>query len=822
MKIMISGGGTGGHIYPALTIADELKKIIPDAEIIYVGTAVGLEKDIVPRYGYDMRYIEVAGFRRSLSFDTFKSFYLLYKGLKQAKELIALEKPDLVIGTGGYVCGPIVYQAAKAGIVTCIQEQNAMPGVTNKILSRYVNRIFLGYEAARKYFPGKANVAYTGNPIRREIVNVDRAAAYDELRLNPNMKTILVFGGSRGARSINKAMVGVELALSGREDVQILHATGEANYTEHMKALGAKGGVGNNIHVVPYLHNMPSAQAVADFTVCRAGAIGLAEIAAKGIPAILIPFPFATANHQEFNARAVEEKGAAKVILDKDVTSAVLFEKIEFLLLNPDELAKMRSAALNFSSLGAGENIARQALGVWAMHNKNLHFVGVGGAGMSAIASVFLAKGIKVQGSDVNKSEIVDRLISQGANIAVGHAAENIENADALILSTAIRSTNPEVMAAKAKGLPALHRSDALSWLVNDGDGVTVAGAHGKTTTTSMLACIAQKANLGATSLIGGDVVQLGGNAVTGKGNWVIAEADESDGSFLKFHPQIAVVTNIEGDHLDHYGSMENLCAAFKQYLHNLKPGGLAVLCADNPNTAKLAELVNVPVVTYGIENGDYTAKEIVYKGKETTYKLYCDNEFVADVKLIVPGRHNVENSVGAFAVAKSMGIDEKIILEALADFHGAKRRFETKALVNDIWFVDDYAHHPTEIKAVLKAAKQTGSKRIVGCFQPHRYTRTKLLLEEFKHAFDDCDILAVTDVYAASEDPIEGGTSDVLVNAIKEATGKEVVYTPSFDEAFDYLKEIIQPGDLVMSIGAGRADLIIERLAKEEERKHG
>lgn len=822
MKIMISGGGTGGHIYPALTIADELKKIIPDAEIIYVGTAVGLEKDIVPRYGYDMRYIEVAGFRRSLSFDTFKSFYLLYKGLKQAKELIALEKPDLVIGTGGYVCGPIVYQAAKAGIVTCIQEQNAMPGVTNKILSRYVNRIFLGYEAARKYFPGKADIVYTGNPVRREIVNEDKAASYEELHLNPNMKTILVFGGSRGAKSINKAMVGVELKLSGRTDVQILHATGEANYTDHIKALGARGGVKDNIHVVPYLHNMPAAQAVADFTICRAGAIGLAEIAAKGIPAILIPFPFATANHQEFNARAVEEKGAAKVILDKDINSTVLLDEIDFLLENPEELEKMRRAAQNLSSISAGENIARQALGVWAMAKNNLHFVGVGGAGMSAIASVFLEKGIKVQGSDVNKSEIVDRLISQGAKIAVGHDAKNIEGASALVLSTAIRNTNPEVVAAKEKGLPVLHRSDALSWLINDGDGVTVAGAHGKTTTTSMLACIAQKADLGATSLIGGDVVQLGGNAVTGKGKYVIAEADESDGSFLKFHPQIAVVTNIEGDHLDHYGSMENLCAAFKQYLNNVKPGGFAVLCADNENAVKLADAAGVPVVTYGIENGDYTAREIEYKGKETNYKLYCDEEFVADVKLVVPGRHNVENSVGAFAVAKSMGVDEKIILEALADFHGAKRRFETKALVNDIWFVDDYAHHPTEIKAVLKAARQTGAKRIVVCFQPHRYSRTKLLLEDFKHAFDDCDVLAITDVYAASEDPVEGGTSDVLVNAIREATGKDVTYTPSFDEAFNYLKEIILPGDLVMSIGAGRADLIIDRLAKEEERKHG
>lgn len=816
MKILISGGGTGGHIYPALTIADEIKNIIPDAEIIFVGTVTGLERDIVPRYGYEMRFVEVAGFKRSLSFDTLHSVYLLYKGLKQAKKLIKIEKPDLVIGTGGYVCGPIVYQAAKAGIPTCIQEQNAMPGITNKILAHYVDKIFLGYEEGKKYFQTHSQIVDSGNPIRKEILQYTRLSGIEELRLNDGMKTILVFGGSRGARSINNEMVDIELALSGKDNVQVLHATGEANYTEHMKALGARGGVKDNIHIVPYLHNMPAALSVADLVICRAGAIGLAEITAKGIPSILIPFPFATANHQEFNARVLEDKGAAKVILDKELDSKKLFDEVENLINDSEKLQNMRVAAVSMGKPIAGENIARQALGVWALNSKKPHFVGIGGAGMSAIASVLLSKGIKVSGSDSNNSNIVERLTKEGAKITVGHDAKNVADADYLVLSSAIKQNNPEVIAAKEKKIPVLHRSDVLSWIINDSVGVTVAGAHGKTTTTAMLAFIAKHADIGATALVGGDVEQLGGNAISGTGKYVIAEADESDGSFLKFDPGIAVVTNIEDDHLDYYGNVENIYLAFKQYINNVKSGGMAVLCADNPKLSKLVKEISIPVVTYGIDNGDYTAKNIRYEKNGTKYDLYVGNNFLTEVNLIVPGIHNVQNSIGAFVTATIMGIERNKILDALAMFTGAKRRFETKAKVNDIWFVDDYAHHPTEIKAVLKAAKQTGSKRIVVCFQPHRYTRTKLLLQEFIHAFDDCDILAVTDVYAASEDVLEGGTSDVLVDAIKKGTGMNVKYTPSYDDAFQYLKDVIRPGDLVMSIGAGRADLVIEHLIKE------
>ena len=362
MKVILSGGGTGGHIYPALTIADQIKKLRPEAEISFVGTKQGLEKDIIPRYGYPLKFIEVAGFKRSLSLDTLRSVGKLFEGLYDAWQIIKRERPNLVIGTGGYVCGLIVFMAALHGIPCCIQEQNAMPGVTNKILSRYVRKVFLGYKEAGKYFPGKAELVYTGNPIRTEILEHERLAALKELGLDPQKKTVLVSGGSRGARSSNTAMLEAELALSDRQEVQVLHATGDVNYEKYMAEIAKRGGVGKNIIIKPYLHNMPVALAAADLAVFRAGAIGLAELMAKGVPSVLIPYPYATANHQEFNARAVEAKGAARVILDKELNGERILEAIEHLLLHAKELEKMQAAAKSLGKPQAAETIAKEAL----------------------------------------------------------------------------------------------------------------------------------------------------------------------------------------------------------------------------------------------------------------------------------------------------------------------------------------------------------------------------------------------------------------------------------------------------------------------------
>jgi UDP-N-acetylglucosamine--N-acetylmuramyl-(pentapeptide) pyrophosphoryl-undecaprenol N-acetylglucosamine transferase len=362
VKIVLSGGGTGGHIYPAITIANHLKELQQDVEITFVGTRSGLESTIVPRYGYSLEYISVAGFRRKLGFSTITSAISLLRGMKEAYSLVKKIKPDLVIGTGGYVCGPILIWAAIMGIPTCIQEQNAMPGVTNKILSRFVNKIFLGYEEGAKYFSGKALKVFTGNPVRREIMVDKRLQALNEFHLEPNIKTILAFGGSRGARSINKAMSCVEKEFAGRNDIQILHATGEAEYERHISQLGKKVVEAANIKILPYIHEMPLALAVADMAVSRAGAIGLAELMVKGIPSILVPYPYATANHQEFNARALEAAGAAVVILDKELTGERLQKEVENILEHSETLVNMKAAALKVSKPHAAIDIAEQAL----------------------------------------------------------------------------------------------------------------------------------------------------------------------------------------------------------------------------------------------------------------------------------------------------------------------------------------------------------------------------------------------------------------------------------------------------------------------------
>ena len=451
----------------------------------------------------------------------------------------------------------------------------------------------------------------------------------------------------------------------------------------------------------------------------------------------------------------------------------------------------------------------------------NIHFIGIGGAGMSAIAYVLIKRGYDVSGSDLNAGHMSAHLAQEGAMVYMGHAACQVDDAEAVVISTAIHQDNPELVAARRRNIPVLHRSDVLAAIMNAADGVAVAGAHGKTTTSAMISCIASEGGIDPTVIIGGEVSSLGGNARNGAGRFVVAEADESDGSFLKLQPYLAVVTNIEDDHLDHYGTEENIYQAFKQFVGNIKDGGKAILCFDNPKVRRLAGETAGTVITYGVEGeeADYTAKNITYGVSGTGYDLYYKGEYLTRVELAVPGRHNVLNSMGAFAAAREMGISVDSILASLKKFGGAKRRFETKGKVGDVWVVDDYAHHPTEIGVTLKAARQTQPKRLLCVFQPHRYTRTKLLFDEFCQCFTDCDELILTDIYAASEEPIPGVSSMHLAEGIKAATGQEVLYIGKLAKAEEYLEREVQPGDLVMTIGAGDVFKIGEELVRELER---
>ena len=438
----------------------------------------------------------------------------------------------------------------------------------------------------------------------------------------------------------------------------------------------------------------------------------------------------------------------------------------------------------------------------------NIHFIGIGGAGMSAIAYVLIKRGYDVSGSDLNAGHMSAHLAEEGAMVYMGHAASQVEDAEAVVISTAIHSNNPELMEARKRGIPVLHRSDVLAAVMNAADGVAVAGAHGKTTTSAMISCIAAESGIDPTVIIGGEVSSLGGNARNGAGRFVVAEADESDGSFLKLYPYLAVVTNIEDDHLDHYGTEENIYQAFKQFVGNIKEGGKAVLCFDNAKVRRLAAETDKEVITYGVEGegADYIARDISYGVDGTSYKLYYKGEFVTEVHLIVPGRHNVLNSMGAFAAAHEMGIATDKILASLKKFGGAKRRFETKGKVNGVWVVDDYAHHPTEIGATLNSISNI-NRRKVAIFQPHRYTRLKGLWNEFIECFklSNIDLLFVTDVYAASEFEIENINSKKFVEDFKSKSNIEAFYVKgTIKEASKIISEYLIPNDLVLTFGAG------------------
>lgn len=446
-----------------------------------------------------------------------------------------------------------------------------------------------------------------------------------------------------------------------------------------------------------------------------------------------------------------------------------------------------------------------------------IHFVGIGGAGMSAIAKVLLEKGYGVSGSDLNKSETTDKLEAMGASIFIGHTSENIRDSEAIVVSTAIRQDNPEIISARNRGIPVFHRSDVLAELMNASTGIAVAGAHGKTTTTSMVAIMLEHAGVDPTILIGGELDYLGGNAKLGKGKFLVAEADESDGSFLKFAPAIAIVTNIENDHMDFYGTMENILHTFNQFLMKLSAtDGLAVLCFDNAYIREIATGLERPYISYAIDHpAEYTAKNISTQGALTVFDVYRREILLGTIRLNIPGRHNIANALAAIVVGKTIGLSFMQIAEGLSLFNGAKRRFQTKARANGVWIVDDYAHHPTEIATTLQAARQTQPKRLICVFQPHRYSRTKLLRREFGGAFAAADVLILTDVYSAGESPLPGISGETIKEEVERQTDTKVIYIQDKNKIARYLSEVVEPGDLVMTMGAGNIYLAGEELAE-------
>lgn len=447
---------------------------------------------------------------------------------------------------------------------------------------------------------------------------------------------------------------------------------------------------------------------------------------------------------------------------------------------------------------------------------KRIHLVGIGGSGMSGIAEILLSTGYAVSGSDVKPSPVTERLQNLGATIFEGHKAENIQGAHVVVISSAVHSDNVEVLEAHRLKIPVIPRAEMLAELMRLKFGVAVAGAHGKTTTTSMTASVLAGAGLDPTFVVGGRVNHLGANARLGQGDYMVVEADESDRSFLLLNPMIAVVTTIDREHLDHYASLEEIQDVFLQFANRVPFYGTVILCVDEPNVEAILPRVKRPVITYGSsEQADVRISDIRLKGLSSEFRLAYKGDDLGLFKLPAPpGMHNVRNAAAAASVALSLNIQPNVIREALAKFAGVGRRFEIKDVVEGVTLIDDYGHHPAEIRATLEAARVCGYNRLLVFFQPHRYTRTAHLWNEFLHCFDRADMLILTEIYPAGEQPIEGISGERLASAITAAGHPNVIFSSTMQGGMEYILREARAGDAVLAIGAGSVGRVLDQLA--------
>ncbi len=456
-----------------------------------------------------------------------------------------------------------------------------------------------------------------------------------------------------------------------------------------------------------------------------------------------------------------------------------------------------------------------------------VHFVGIGGVGMCGIAEVLKNLGYEVRGSDLKESETTKRLRSLGINISIGHNPENIKGTHVVVTSSAVSSDNPEVTAAREHSIPVIPRAEMLAELGRLKYSVLVAGTHGKTTATSLIASVLASCGLDPTVVIGGKLKGIGSNAKLGQGEFLVAEADESDGSFLKLSPTVAVVTNIDREHMDFFRNINELQSAFFSFINKIPFYGLAILCADDEHVKSFLPDVQRRFITYGLSEGlDLYAKNVEVEGLKSKFEVIMHGNSLGKFEVPLPGVHNVCNSLAAIGTAYELELDMDNVRDALKNFSGIQRRFEFKGEISGVSVFDDYGHHPTEILATLKAAKlamtlrdaksKSGEGRLVVLFQPHRYTRTRDLLSDFSGAFDDADKVILMDIYAAGEKPLSGINSEVLFRKIKEA-GSDVVYIADRTEILDYLNNELSSGDRLLTLGAGDVWKIGEEYLKNQ-----
>lgn len=860
-RFIISGGGTGGHIFPAISIADEIKKHYPEAEILFVGAEGRMEMEKVPAAGYKIVGLPVSGLKRSLSPANLKVLFNFVRSIRKAKKIIRDFKPDAAIGVGGYASAPLLYAASKKGVPTLIQEQNSYAGLTNKMLGKRVDKICVAYDDMDRFFPA-AKIIKTGNPVRSRLAEEpDKAEAYAYFGLDPSKRTILAVGGSLGARTINRSILaGIEsYAVKHASDMQLIWQTGKFYIDDIRREL--EGRELPNVVVTDFVSRMDLAYAIADLVISRAGASSISELSMLGKACILVPSPNVAEDHQTKNAMALKERRAAELIPDKDAPVRLVPESIR-IAGNDMILSEYRKNILYFARPDAAFDIACEAFRLASLPlpekkkaskpakkaaakeapkdkpeaaeinepkaaeekqaaesdaPKNYYFLGIGGIGMSAIARYLKRNGHEVAGYDLTETPLTRQLEAEGMDIHYEDSISRVpiafmNNENTIVIYTpAIPADMKELQFFRKGSFTMMKRAEALGHITRGKKAICVAGSHGKTTTTTMIAHIMNTGEHWANAFLGGISKNYGSNLIVAEGSdIVVAEADEYDRSFLQLSPRMAVVTATDNDHLDVYGTRENMLEAYSQFCSRIEKGGVLVYKKGIDLKLKLQDKVKAYTYSAADEEADFYASNVRISEGAVSFDFCSKKGSIKDIRLGTPALVNVENAVAAIAIGTLNKVGQDDIKKAIESFRGASRRFDMQYSDEGCVYIDDYAHHPNEIEACLRSARELyPGKKICAVFQPHLYSRTRDFYEQFAAALSKADSVILLDIYPAREKPIEGVSSqliyDRLTCAEKSICSKEELINTLKDKQFD----------LLITMGAGNIDAKVAEVAE-------
>ena len=805
---VVTGGGTTGHVNPAIAILELLNEAGHEPETLhYVGSDRGVEVDLIARTAFPSTLLSVRGLRRSLSpkgvLHNLGMLFVMARANSEARRLLEEHAPKVVVSVGGYASVPICRAARRLGIpvVTCSYDRS--PGLATREQSRYA-------EACAVAYPDSTLRAatLTGAPVRAAIRTLDRAAhcvdARRQFGIADDSFVVAVIGGSLGSALLNGIAEELGSALTAR--VHIIHLCGE-------RYANASSVNSSNVTRIPYTEAMVDVYAASDLVVSRAGASTIAELAVVGVPSILVPWSGAAEDHQRVNAAWLADASAAILVPEPEATSERIRREVVRLM---DDSGGLTAMARNARALGrlhdgvlltrAIERVASLSTAIDLSVPRRVHVVGVGGPGMSALALALSEAGHRVSGSDLVDSEVVAQLRESGVTVTIGHDPHLVAGVDAVTYSTAIPATNVELVAARRAGASVVTRAAMLASLCREKSSIGVAGTHGKTTTTGMLATILRDAGRDPSFVIGADVRSLGGSAHWGIGREFIVEADESDSTHVALPLEGVILTNVDVDHLDHFTTTANLEASFDRLL--TQATGPKVVCGDDARAAAIARRHGVR--TYGLAPGvDVQAIDVEFRngGVSARVRETSSGRILGSLSLSLRGEHNVLNALAALTMAIELGVEPSVGLDSLAGFRGVERRFDVRGTSNGVTFVDDYAHLPREIATVLGGARDASDdwKRIVAVFQPNRFNRMNTMSPEYRDSFVGAELIVVTEIYASGTTPIPGVTGKLVVDAIRAAhPDARVEWIPERGDLVTFLATELKVGDLCISMGCG------------------